>query len=50
MGNLLDNALEALKKVDREQRILTIKIMFSQERAFNWSDHEYLLRRNLPEG
>ena len=23
LGNLLDNALEALKKVDREQRILT---------------------------
>ena len=23
---------------------------YVQSRAFNWSDHEYLLRRNLPEG
>ena len=41
LGNLLDNALEALKKVDREQRILTIKIMFSQERLIGRITNTY---------
>lgn len=41
LGNLLDNALEALKKVDREQRILTIKIVFSQERLIGRITNTY---------
>ena len=41
LGNLLDNAWEALKKVDREQRILTIKIMFSQERLIGRITNTY---------
>lgn len=41
LGNLLDNALEALKKVDWEQRILTIKIVFSQERLIGRITNTY---------
>lgn len=41
VGNLLDNALEALKKVDRERRILTIKIVFSQERLIGRITNTY---------
>lgn len=41
LGNLLDNALEALKKVEWEQRILTIKIVFSQERLIGRITNTY---------
>lgn len=41
LGNLLDNALEALKKVDWEQRILRIKIVFSQERLIGRITNTY---------
>lgn len=41
LGNLLDNALEALKKVDRKRRILTIKIVFSQERLIGRITNTY---------
>jgi two-component system sensor histidine kinase AgrC len=41
LENLLDNALEALKKVDWEQRILTIKIVFSQERLIGRITNTY---------
>ena len=32
LGNLLDNAMTAIVHVEKEQRILTLKIIFSQER------------------